>query len=766
MKLFRFASLFTFLLSTLALASSNPVPLINQPLVPASAKPASEGFTLTVNGTGFDSNSVVYWNGSSRVTELVSSTQLKATITSADVATAGTASVKVVSAPPGKGISNIVFFPIRYQAPALNLLETDYTIPVSSFGVVGDFNNDGKLDVALGVIAKHGGTIYVYLGNGDGTFKAPIKVPSKVAPGRMAVADFNGDGKLDLVVAGHYTHEVAVFLGKGDGTFTEKPSFMTNSSIHIDAVAPADFNGDGKLDLFVGGSNDTGSGFEIYLGNGDGTFNPTATFSGSPSGNPAIADFNGDGVLDIAIADQGSGEVWVSLGKGDGTFGSPVAYGARFGASFAVAAADMNGDGKVDLVTDGVSVLIGNGNGTFQDSDDGFAIGPSAYNVDIGDFNGDGIPDVALLSAGHIAVLLGNGNGSVQPPLFTNYASNGYVLGMGDFTGSGLLDLLTVGKSGLAVFVQTPAVLTPTGINFGNQGVGSRSAPQIVVLANANSSTLPIKGITISGADHTSFNQTNNCGTTLPAGGNCKIKVTFAPKQEGQRNASLDVSYQGFGSLVSAALAGSGVVPAAVSVKPSDLKFSTQLIDTASSAQIVTVSNTGDQTVNITNIAATAPFSETNNCPSALPTQASCQIQVEFTPSKPGAVEGKLTLTDNAKDSPQKVALSGIGTVMQFSVEGVNFGNQQVDTKSSPAPIKVTNIGASAVSISKIAITGADAADFVQTSNCGHSLPAKGSCTIKVTFDPKAKGQRSAVLGVTDDGGGSPQKLSLEGAGT
>ena len=119
MRSVRFACLFTIFFCTIALAQNNPIPLVNQPLVPESAKPGSAGFTLTVSGTGFSSGAVLNWNGTPRTTEIISSSQLKATISAADVAKAGTASVTVVNPAPGGGTSTAIYFPIRQPLPSV-----------------------------------------------------------------------------------------------------------------------------------------------------------------------------------------------------------------------------------------------------------------------------------------------------------------------------------------------------------------------------------------------------------------------------------------------------------------------------------------------------------------------------------------------------------------------------------------------------------------------------------------------------------------------
>jgi Abnormal spindle-like microcephaly-assoc'd, ASPM-SPD-2-Hydin len=126
-----------------------------------------------------------------------------------------------------------------------------------------------------------------------------------------------------------------------------------------------------------------------------------------------------------------------------------------------------------------------------------------------------------------------------------------------------------------------------------------------------------------------------------------------------------------------------------------------------------------------------------------------------------------LSVTDDAQGSPQTVALSGTGTVVKLSPIGVNFGDQKVGTTSSPIPITLTNEDSHApVNISNISIKGSNVGDFAQTNDCGSSVPAGGNCTINVTFTPRATGQRSANLMVSDDGGGSPQTVPLAGTGT
>ena len=182
-----------------ALAQTNPVPLVNQPLIPMTVKPGSNQFTLTINGTGFASTAVVMWNGSTRITSFISSRQLQAQISAADVATPGTASVSVMNPAPGGGTSNAVFFPIQTPAPSAGFFQAS-GFAGSGVSVEGDFNNDGVPDLAVADQNSGGFFINTYIGKGDGTFEAPFPNHSVTPVVSMITGDFNGDGLLDLAV--------------------------------------------------------------------------------------------------------------------------------------------------------------------------------------------------------------------------------------------------------------------------------------------------------------------------------------------------------------------------------------------------------------------------------------------------------------------------------------------------------------------------------------------------------------------------------------
>jgi hypothetical protein len=753
--------------SSMVLGKSNPIPLINRPLVPASAAPGGNAFTLTINGTGFTSTAAVYWNGSLRPTTVVSSSTVQAQISAADIAKQGFGWVTVGNLGIGEVQSNLVYFPIRTSAKGVGFLPRSIQHVASNpvAVAVGDFNNDGLLDFAVGGAT----TIQVFLGKGDGTFQLPVTTPTHSVIA-MVAGDFNGDGKLDLAVINDNPFPVLnIFLGKGNGFFTRQASpLRMHDSFNLSA---ADFNGDGKLDLYVvlGGRGGGCTGqpcFRILIGNGDGGFIAGGLFGPLPrgSGYPAIADFNGDGKLDLAVAGinfYGKDAVNVFLGDGRGGFANKVPYPVEF-AGDSVAAADVNGDGKIDLVTDGVSVLLGNGDGTFRRGAS-IASGGSG-SVNVGDFNGDGKLDVA---AG-LNLLLGNGDGTFGKPLTFADMGSGFPISMGGFNANGNLDLFGINalNGTLSIFDQRPLYFTPTNLDFGSQGVGTTSPPQTASLTNFGAKKLVISSITITGPNSADFAQGNNCGSGLPSNKSCQSQITFTPSLVGNESASLNVTYQGSAPL-SMPLSGIGTDQTfTVTLTPSTLTFATQLVGTTSPSQPATLTNTGNQPVTISNIVATAPFSQTNNCPSTLPVGGNCQIQVVFTPTDKGTVNGTLSVTDDAVGSPQKVTLSGTGTAVVLSPTGINFGNQKVGTSSVPVPVTLSNLATSSLSITQIAIKGADPNDFSQTNDCGSSLPPQSHCTITVTFTPTATGARSAKVSISDDDPTSPQTVPLSGRGT
>lgn len=331
-------------------------------------------------------------------------------------------------------------------------------LPASHFGfaaalggvAVADFNHDGLDDIVVDAGTRLG---IVYLGHGDGVFAQSDFLTIGDFVMSFAIADFDGDGGLDLACASSTGATLSIFRGNGDGTFDVLPASVAIPG--TSAIIAADFNSDGHVDLVASGGNP--GDISVVLGRGDGSFGgPVGYQVGDHAGPLAVADFDDNGALDLAAGLRFSKMVSVVLGRGDGTFPSlsRVTFNV-LGAPMETGVADFDGDGRQDLAvtidSGTVAVRLGQAPGGFTDPiyyDTGtLAPWPNALEID--DLNSDGAPDLVIGNrrANDVAVLLGAGDGTFAARTEYPTGADPRAVRVGDFDGDGFLDIVVANNA-------------------------------------------------------------------------------------------------------------------------------------------------------------------------------------------------------------------------------------------------------------------------------------------------------------------------------
>jgi uncharacterized repeat protein (TIGR01451 family) len=836
---FRAACVLFALINPLMLrAASNPVPFISA-ISPTAVAPGGPDFTLTVRGTGFINGlSTVFWNGAplpdpttcvaANPPQLASCT---VAVRAAMIATAATASITVMSAGPGGGTSNLAF--LLTTNPTNNASFGSVALPSSPqnsrFVVEGDFNGDGKLDLAIPNLCGTAqncagystpGTVSILLGNGDGTF-TPTATPPTTGfnPGMIATGDFNGDGKLDLLVDSNCDNianvacatvpeSISVLLGDGQGNFTPFGPPMVIESDHKTLIV-GDFNGDGKLDFAILPAT-INERITIFFGKGDGTFTPKVVLSGDTMADATFieGDFNSDGNPDLAIqlcvgGTSVSNCTWgtsILAGDGAGNFmlgasypnPAPTGYKPTYGT---LASGDFNGDGTLDLAVLNqhfLTILLGNGDGTFTALPSMAAPNLDGPQMMTGDFNGDGRLDLAVASGPSVYFLFGDRAGNF-PDVFSRpmiSSVNSWVAG--DFNQDGRLDLMaTLGSAGdfARLLLQSPDLTTSLS-HAGTFSQGQAGATYSIAVTNNGSvassglvtitDTLPAgliaTAMTGSGWDCSanSFPVVGNGTATAictrsdvlePAAGYPAITLTTnvaADAPAGVTNTAT-VSGGNDGNISNNTANDPTTVVTYNVYLPSSAGFGLQVVGSTSSPVTATLRMDGTGTLDISSIALSGDFAQTNDCGSTLDPGASCTITITFTPTAPGKRTGSIIISDNAPTSPQTLPLSGTGIqpAVTLSPTSLTFGSQIVGNVGLPQNFTVTNSGTSPLNISKVVASGS----FGDSVGCTSPIPVGSTCSISVFFDPASSGSINGTLTITDDAPGSPHTVALSGTG-
>jgi hypothetical protein len=710
----------------------------------------------------------------------------------------------------------------------------------SSLGLsAGDFNADGKLDLVVSGTDFSNFTeqTYVLIGNGDGTFQTP----NSVAPGNgtVSVVDLNKDGKLDLIIwAGPF---IEIFLGNGNATFTEKATYPNSTLNFAFQVGVADFNGDGNLDITDGytaifgngdgtfqdvkarlinisgqsalgtvvsgdfngdGESDLAIGLSgpnpsVYILRGDGTGNYSVLHSYSVSSTPLLlktADFNNDGKLDLFfttdVTTTASAAFDILLGNGDGSFAAPVTTSidpGTFPQVGAMTIADLNGDQFADvtaLVNGELTVYLGNGDGTFAAPVSYFG-GTNANTFGIGDFNSDGKPDAAVCGSAGLGVLLGKGDGTFLPASFpdppppppTKYLDptlNCQILATADFNGDGTTDLI------VAQFFQASVLL---GNGDGTFTTLPSAAPSVGVVADINGDG-KLDLVDPSGLSATFGNGDGTFSGTINFQPPWLNPAIWGNPQAIENNESSPAVFAvtdfsgnhrpGIAMVVQGPPGGVIALPNPLPPPSPDFLISAQIPGTVAPAGLTTSTLTSTTVGGFSGDVALS-------C-SGLPDGATCS----FAPTTltGGAGKASLTITTTASAPMGRYPFTVTGTSGSTSHDralavtiatsaGTNNVSFLPETLAFTGNVGATNIvqnttltngGSALLQISNISITGANAGDYSVTgNNCGSSVAAYASCQITVSFAPTAAGTRMGALSVTDNATGGVQFVSLSG---
>ncbi len=688
--------------------------------------------------------------------------------------------------------------------------------------VVADFNKDGYPDLAI--VNNGGAAVTILLGNGDGTFQtapAPASYPVGNSPVAIALGDFNNDGDVDLAVANNADSSVSVLLGNGDGTFQQQqvtsvagitqgtgmitsggsfaqPNFRRITAA-LNGIVAGDFNGDGKRDIAL--ANGQGNVI-VLLGNGDGTFQAQSNYSvGTAPAAIAAADFNADGALDLVVANSGSNNAGVLLGNGDGTFQAQQTYPTGttpevlvvglYDNSLLPDITVFNGDKTVtslanvtySTATINNSQVLGTGTHTIQANYQGDSIyGGVTASTPVTAY-------LTLLTLSSTALDFGNtGIGTSKPSLqsvsnFTAAPVTVYAISTGspffpisadscsgttlavnkscNFTVSfaptatgtqgGTLTVssalatnpsATLSGKGLA----TALTLSSTALDFGNTGAGTSKA-SLQSVSNFTAAPVTVTAIS-TGSPFFPISADSCSGTTLAVNKSCNFTVSFAPTATGTQGGTLTVS-SALATNPSATLSGKGLATA-LTLSSTALDFGNTGAGT-SKASLQSVSNFTAAPITVTAISTASPFFpiSADSCSgTTLAVNKSCNFTVSFAPTATGTQGGTLTVSSALATNPSAtLSGKGLATALTLSSTALDFGNTGAGTSKASLQ-SVSNFTAAPVTVTAIS-TGSPFFPISADSCSGTTLAVNKSCNFTVSFAPTVTGTQGGTLTVS-----------------
>ena len=733
-----------------------------------------------------------------------------------------------------------------FANPVFSTINTNKSYVVSD--TAGDFHGNGRPDLLVATDPGQpggpggAGAVYLMQNLGGGTFGSPVVVFNHAnVETTMWAADLNGDGKQDLIVSDLVSPsgpQLYVLLGNGNGTFqapiaTPVPGLGNSASIFV-----GDYNGDKKNDvLLFFNQNTTPASSNVYelLGNGDGTFQPARPLFTSSSGLPSmhVVDLNHDGHPDILSSDNtyGAPSLTTYFGQPDGTFAQPLQY-PPLAPGWQLnlvnpGVGDFNHDGNLDFPFTFYSgpgpyqfsaqFYRGNSDGTFSPTQDVFSSGESQPLWDAADMDGTGTSSMVeynslsdsfdvlkggpappfQLSLQSEAIVANTAQGTISLNQASSTATtvnlqysdpaaagpsavaiaaglisqNFTITLQSGFTPKRVLEIkASLGAYTTSAYAFDEAAFSPLtvnapNVNFGLVPLGTSSSPLTITVINNTLAPVTLGTINFAVTPNPDYTEADNCHTPIAAGGSCTFTVTFKPTIGNQQsNVQLSFTDPVSGRAYTFVFTGTGE-QAIAQLAPPALNFGSQPAGTVSNAQVVYLSNIGTGFLHVTSSTITGPFQLQSTCTS-IAQYTPCQMFIAFAPASAGQQTGSLTVSTDGAVPTQTVSLTGTAApanTISIAPSSVAFAAQPVGTQSTSQTIILTNTGVNAISIANIVI--ANSLSFVQNSNCSGSLAPASTCQANVIFVPDDTSLSQGALQIADNATGSPQRVALTGQG-